>query len=296
VSTEQFFAEQVWAPIVSPKCVPCHNPQGAAKSSGLVYRSSSEAGFLDANLAVLRDVASLEKDGTSILLLKPTAQMAHGGGQVIAKDGPEYQALATLVQKLGQADACATDVASFFKGVELGDPVRTLRKASLAIAGRLPTDVEAKAVADGGLAALDGVLDGLMKEDAFYERLKTTYNDLLLTDRYLGGEQAVSLVDALPGYQPFWYKHRRRARTPCSTTARPTASRSSRCWPPARTRPWRASRSSSSRTWSETIGRRASGTRRCHTTSSRRPSSGSPSASRPTRASRSRRSSRCTRA
>ena len=206
VSSEQYFAEKVWAPVLSPKCVACHNPQGAAKGSGLVYRSSSEAGFLGANLAVLRDVASLQKDGTSILLLKPTGEMNHGGGKVIEKDGPEYQAIATLVQKLGETTACATDVSAYFQGVEVADASRTLRKAALTVAGRLPTDVEAKAVADGGMAALDGVLDALMKEDAFYELVKAIYNDALLTDRYLGGEQATGLVGALPNYDPYWYK------------------------------------------------------------------------------------------
>jgi hypothetical protein len=206
VSPEQYFAEKVWAPVLAPKCVACHNPQGAAKGSGLVYRSSSEAGFLSANLAVLKDVAALEKGGTSILLLKPTGQLDHGGGKVIEKDGPEYQALATLVEKLGETSSCATDVSAYFEGISLSGAEATLRKAALVIAGRLPTEVESKAVRDGGLPALDAVLDALMKEDAFFDLLKTTYNDMLLTDRYLGGEQATGLVGALPGYDPYWYK------------------------------------------------------------------------------------------
>ena len=31
VSTEDFFRTDVWAPILSPNCIQCHNPQGSAK-------------------------------------------------------------------------------------------------------------------------------------------------------------------------------------------------------------------------------------------------------------------------
>ena len=61
----------------------------------------------------------------------------------------------------------------------------TLRKATLSLAGRLPTADEKAAVVQGGEAALDGVLDQVLTEDKFYDRLKEIYNDLLLTDRYI---------------------------------------------------------------------------------------------------------------
>ena len=57
VSDEQFFAERIWAPVLSQKCIGCHNPQGQAKDSGLVLSGSSEAGFLDKNPENARTLA-----------------------------------------------------------------------------------------------------------------------------------------------------------------------------------------------------------------------------------------------
>lgn len=208
VPLEQLFAEQIWGPILSQKCIGCHNPLGLAKSSKMVLKSSSEAGFLDANLAIVKEVASFEKDGTSILLLKPTKTIDHGGGVQIEKDSPEYQALAAFVAQAKAPEACAAQPEVFFADVVLASPVETLRKATIALAGRLPTEEEKELVASGGMPALDAVLDTLMREDAFYDRLKEIYNDRFLTDRYIGGEEAVNLIDDEDsGYDPRWYEN-----------------------------------------------------------------------------------------
>jgi hypothetical protein len=204
LTTEQYFAEQVWAPIMSQKCAACHNPQGLAKDSKMVLRGSSEAGFLDANLAIVKDVAGFEKDGASLLLLKPSQSVSHGGGLVIAKDGPEYQALAELVNRFKENAPCETDVTGFTNGVNMGTPTETLRKASLSIAGRLPTAAEEAEVSAGGQAALAGVVDRLMTEETFFIRLKEIYNDLFLTDRYIG--DAGDLLDGEEYYDPYWYE------------------------------------------------------------------------------------------
>ncbi len=205
VSTEQYFAEQVWAPIMSQKCTPCHNPQGLAKSSKMVLKNSAEAGYLAANLAIVKSVASFEQNGTSLLLLKPSQQIAHEGGQVIAKGSAEYVALEGLVERMKSADECETDTTSFYAGVAMVTPNELLRKASLSIAARLPTTEEEIAVQNGGDAALDGILEKLMTEEPFYTRLKEIYNDLFLTDRYARNEDALQLLPDQEYYQPFWY-------------------------------------------------------------------------------------------
>lgn len=86
------------------------------------------------------------------------------------------------------------------------DPVVTLRKATLNLAGRLPTDAEVHNVASGGEVELAQVLDVLMQEDAFYERLIEIYNDDLLQNKYLGGENAVNLLRASDFPQRRWYR------------------------------------------------------------------------------------------
>src|SRR5262249_33850540 len=57
VSTEQYFAEQIWAPILSRKCIACHTATGVAKASKMVLHNSSEAGYLDTNLEIVRNIA-----------------------------------------------------------------------------------------------------------------------------------------------------------------------------------------------------------------------------------------------
>ena len=80
----------------------------------------------------------------------------------------------------------------YFAGVTTAAPDVLLRRVTLSLAGRLPSPAERDAVANRGDAALPGILDAVMTEDAFYERLKEGFNDVFLTLGYSG-----NAVDAL---------------------------------------------------------------------------------------------------
>src|SRR6266481_6232006 len=67
------------------------------------------------------------------------------------------------------------------KGVVMLDDRRLLRRVTLSLAGRLPTDAEFAAIAKDGLKAMPAILDAVMKEDAFYDRLREGFNDIFLT-------------------------------------------------------------------------------------------------------------------
>jgi hypothetical protein len=190
------------------KCIGCHNPQGQASQSGLVLRGSSEAGFLDANYEIMKAAASLEQDGVSQLLAMPTggtASRKHPGGVVVEKGSEEYAALEELVNRFKDPSACETNLSATFAGVQLLTPEETLRKASLSLVGRLPTADEETAVKNGGMRAIEPVLDKMMTEEAFYTRLKEIYNDVFLTDRYVNNEDAVQLLNDVEYYNPYWY-------------------------------------------------------------------------------------------
>ena len=73
-----------------------------------------------------------------------------------------------------------------FDDVSQLDGLGTLRKASLALVGRLPTPTEIKEIVTKGEPALAPLLTEMMKETAFYDRIKEIFNDQFLTDRYLG--------------------------------------------------------------------------------------------------------------
>jgi hypothetical protein len=195
---DNFFREQVWAPLLKEKCYACHNPAGQAKATDLVLQGPDYPGYLDVNLQTVQNIARLEIDGTSLLLLKPSAQIEHGGGAQITEDGDEYAALEELLDRIDDPIHCRNDgdLKAFYADISSLDEAQTLRKATFLLAGRLPTAEEIAAVDGKGIAALDPVLDVVMHEEAFYGRLVEVYNDLMHTDAYLQGDDAVDTVDA----------------------------------------------------------------------------------------------------
>lgn len=208
VSDQMYFAQKVWAPVLAVKCAACHSAQGVAKDSGLVLRGSTEAGFLDTNYEILKAASALQQDGVSQLLAMPTggtASRKHPGGVVIEKGSEDYAALEELSNRFNEPSSCETNLNAVFAGVQMSTPTETLRKASLSLVGRLPTDAEVAAVEQGGIGALDPILDKMMTEEAFYTRLKEIYNDIFLTDRYLENEDAVNLLNDVDYYNPKWY-------------------------------------------------------------------------------------------
>lgn len=120
-------------------------------------------------------------------------------------------------------DQCASDVADYIltlfqvddspmveqtiQAIESLPLEDTLRKASLQLVSRLPTDAEIDQVNSGGEDGLRTVLDSMMTEDAFYDRLSEIFNDLILTDRYLTGNgqfaEALNLMRIFP--DAFWF-------------------------------------------------------------------------------------------
>jgi hypothetical protein len=188
LTTRQYFEQNVWSAFMGSKCAKCHTPDGIAvaeNNAKFVLQPSSYPGFIDANLANIAEIAKIEYEGTTELLQKPLGKMNHGGGVQITAGGPEYIALMNLVARLGAPDKCADTSALSMAAVSTLTPGETLRKVALDLGGRLPTQEEVDSVEKGGDAALDEVVDHLMTEDTFRDRLGEIFNDVLLTDRFL---------------------------------------------------------------------------------------------------------------
>jgi hypothetical protein len=155
-----------------------------------VFKPASAPGALAANYAVTSSAArTLLENGQPLLLLKPTGQVPHSGGTLVAADSPQHQVLTELLRMLSDpaAQAGCSSARSPLDGITLADGPTTLRKASLQLLGRLPTRAELAAVSSPDvqtLPGLDAVLLNMMTEEAFYTRLKEIWNDLLLTDRH----------------------------------------------------------------------------------------------------------------
>ncbi len=183
-----YFAKEAWSQVFT-QCSGCHAPGGQANQEGarLELLPASYPGFIDANLKSIELLAKTEFEGKSILLRKPLGEMDHGGGkQLTSKDGA-YKSLTEMVKRIRSGDdPCGgKTTVTTLGGIEMLDAQELFRKATLHLASRLPTAKEIQALQDADRETLVKHLDGLMEEDAFYDRLKEIYNDRFLTDRYL---------------------------------------------------------------------------------------------------------------
>lgn len=121
-------------------------------------------------------------------------------------------------------DDCATDTAEYilyaFNGQNLADALATihgvanesaaltLRKASLQLAGRLPTSNELTMVAEDAETGLNQALDSVVEGEQFYQTLMSVFNDQLLTDKYLSQnlyEGGINLLDSDDYPARKWY-------------------------------------------------------------------------------------------
>ncbi len=214
-STRSYFLTSVWGPVMAQKCVGCHAPGGTAQEGGARFQllPASYPDFADANLASASAMAnqSYNVDGrqVSTLLAKPLGLVRHGGGAVLRDGSAEHAALSGLVDRLTDTsggDSACRDYGSLAapSGVVMLDWRATLRKAALDLVGRLPTDDE---YARGGLneTGFDATLAAMIESPGFYERMRTAWNDLLLTDRYVStdpcDQRALNLIssDDFPG-------------------------------------------------------------------------------------------------
>jgi len=208
VSTAEFFREQVWAPTLNAKCISCHIVSGQAKHTKFILQPSQVPGYLDSNMKVMQDLARYSVEDTPLLLAKPTLRgVTHEGGMQLDPGSAEYEALAELLKRFDSPVECEDqiNVGNYFDGIEQLNEVETLRKATLALVGRLPTDEEVEQVRDLGIDSLDPVLDAIFQEEAFFTRLAEIYNDVFLTDRYYNNTDAVGLLNA-EKYPSYWFE------------------------------------------------------------------------------------------
>lgn len=191
---ERYFAEEVWPKVGEAECLKCHKPTGEGGDTRFVLRElaslkpEEKLELFRANREAFQRMAKLKADAQFVLLAKVVGELDHGGKEVLKPGSTGWQILERFVRQVNDPASAApsemeskSDRTSFFDGVTMLEDRQLVRRATLSLAGRLPTESELTAVGKEGLDALPEILDQVMKEERFFERLREAFNDIFLT-------------------------------------------------------------------------------------------------------------------
>ncbi|MEM7011429.1 MAG: DUF1592 domain-containing protein [Verrucomicrobiota bacterium] len=196
-----YFATEIWPKIGARSCLKCHKPGGDAEETRFVLQdparddSEQKRKSTTYNREAFAKAAQLTEEGEEerLILLKVTDEIDHEGGEVVERDSTRFRILERYVRAInGEAAPAIAEIADydpkpFWEGVTMVSDRRLKRRLTLSLAARLPTEEELKS------GDVESVLDVLMSEDAFYERLSEGFNDIFLTRGYDGvPERALS--------------------------------------------------------------------------------------------------------
>jgi hypothetical protein len=193
-AVDDFFVNEVWAKVGAPLCLKCHKTGGDAEDSNFTLkdpeRSAGKAKdeAMRHNRNAFSEMALQKEIDQSRLLLKAVGKLRHDGKDVLKADSAGYRVLAEFVTRLHTTPkldprtiAEDKNAPPFFTGIVMLDDRKLVRRVTLSLAGRLPTESELAVVTSQGRKALPALLDAVMKEDAFYARLREGFNDIFLT-------------------------------------------------------------------------------------------------------------------
>ncbi|RAL24666.1 hypothetical protein DL240_00205 [Lujinxingia litoralis] len=205
-SNAQFFEREVWTDVVSRQCQSCHmeNGFGAVNSD---FELATERLYAEDHLSRNYDELSgfgrerLEEfDDQSLLVLKATGQVIHGGGEVFGTESWQADTLREFSERLDAPDPCPggvdLDEEGFFAGVEYMNDLDWLSRMTMTLASRVPTAEEIAKVEARGAEGIDEVLSGLYAEAGFYERLEEGLADIFLTDYFIQGNPPDNVLNS----------------------------------------------------------------------------------------------------
>ncbi len=218
---DDYFRDEVWTKVVSQKCLTCHKTGGDAEKTRLILRdpdrspATEQPKVLRENRDALLKMARLKEGQEFRILVKVAGGLDHGGGDVLPTDSAGHRILAEFVRRVNSASTAKPlpttndkNETPYFAGVPMLDDRALLRRATLSLAGRLPTEAELAAVSKDGRKALDTILDGVLDEEAFYARLREGFNDIFLTVGVIGNpDQVVLSYEYFTKTRQWYQKH-----------------------------------------------------------------------------------------
>jgi hypothetical protein len=152
--TDAWFANEVWAKVGVMECIKCHKQGGDAEDSRLVLlelglaKDAERKKLMALNRDAVARVTHVKSVDQALLLIKVAGGLDHGGKQVLKTGSTGYRILEQIVRRvnspaatLPQTPLIDPDAPPFFDGVLMVDDLRLLRRATLSLAGRLPTTI-----------------------------------------------------------------------------------------------------------------------------------------------------------
>lgn len=184
-SAEQVFRDHVAVPVVQARCTRCHVEGGVSGHTRLVFAEAEAADHETRNLAAFREFLGAVEGGADFVLHKIQG-VAHGGGVQVPAGSAEFAFLERFLRLLdGSTAGSGRTPETLFDGVTMASPARTLRRAALVFAGRVPTATELASVSSSREEHLRAAIRRLMAGDGFHKFLIRGSNDRLLTDQWL---------------------------------------------------------------------------------------------------------------
>ena len=172
------------SPIVQSKCINCHVEGGASGDTRLVFVRDTEADHEATNLRVFQNFLATVENGASRILNKIQG-VDHGGGIQVAAGSAEFGSMRTFLELLGGSgdqNVHTVTAGDLFDTVRMESPRRTLYRAAMIFAGRVPTAGELAPFPGGTMKQLRDTVRRMMTGPEFHEFVIRGANDRLLTD------------------------------------------------------------------------------------------------------------------
>lgn len=192
-SAFQLYTESISGPIIQNSCVACHNANGIARATALVYATGNEPGYIQNNFSVLTNYILNSPGGSDLILSKPQG-VSHGGGIQLVGTSNEFAALAEFVAVVseGPGNGQPDDI---FGLVQQLSNEETLRRAALLFAGRLPSDGELQSIKNADENQLRQAVREQMNNAGFTDFLMESANNRLFTETF-----SINLFDVVNRY------------------------------------------------------------------------------------------------
>ena len=180
LTAKELFESTISKNIITSKCSLCHNKNGVASTTGLLFGQSSLS--TDYNYEIIKNFLEKEDSNTVLILSKVIGEM-HGGGTQLPIGSREFEQFKSFVELIRTDSSEKIEVTEdIFGGIIFEPKLKTLRRAAILFAGRIPSDKEIESVTKGDSTILRSEIRNLMQGNGFRDFIVRGVNDRLLTE------------------------------------------------------------------------------------------------------------------